>query len=506
MLPIFSVVSASYVLIDMVLALVALAVGFFAALWYVRNVSGLNSNADSEGAAKEKETLANKAERANMAAMQLQDLAKNVATDVGTHNTVIADISENLSEAKQGGNAENVVVDAVSQIMTANEKLQARLADAEQKIQAQAEELSNQQTEARTDALTKLPNRRAFDDSLKQCYEKFVSQKQPFSMMIFDVDHFKNFNDTHGHQAGDEVLRKVGDTLLNVVKHEDVPCRYGGEEFALIMPSTQIAQARIAAERVRKAIEGMDVVFEEKELKVTASIGVAEIESEEQASLLVRRADDAVYAAKNAGRNCGYWHDGEDCRSLDDTAPPKPAPTTPVASEPAPEVSEEATLEDGDAQTVLHSDLPDKAVFSGELHRRINESHRFGAALSLIHLRVKRYVELEKEYGDAVGRLLLDTAVHFIRSLLRGMDLLGKLDDGEFVVMLPGSSEKQAKVVSDRVQEASEKCLIPLGDRQLQVEFALGVTAVQPDDEAPVMLARAKEVTEQNEDQAATVC
>ncbi len=500
MLPILGVF-VSYLLIDMALALAALTVGFFAALWYVRNIPGASQNdpdsseEDSPQVVQERESAANDAERASMAAMQLQDLAKNVATDVGVHNAVIAGISGNLCDVKTGADDLNkTVMDAVAQIMAANEKLQSRLTDAEQKIQTQAEELSTRQSEARTDVLTKLPNRRAFDDAMKANFESSVGQAGSFSLMIFDVDHFKKFNDTHGHQAGDEVLRQVGKTMVDVVKNSDLPCRYGGEEFAVVMPNTNVAEARVAAERMRKAIETMKVNFEGSNLKVAASIGVAEIESKEEPASLMRRADDAVYAAKRAGRNRSYWHDGEQCRSIDDTACVKATTPTPAATSAKPTTKAGVTEapSESEEKPALLKDLPDQAIFSGELHRRINESHRFGVSLSIMHLSVKGYAGLEQEYGDAVGRLLLDTVAQFIRSRLREMDLLGKLDNGEFVVMLPGSSEREAILVGNRVQSAIANCVIPLGDKQLRLELVQGVAEVQPDDEASAMLARAK--------------
>ncbi len=494
MLPILGV-STTYLLIDMALALVALTIGFFSAIWYQRNVVGVVQNtAAPSGAApanepapeaiREKEAAENEAERASMAAMQLRDLAMNVATEIGEHNTMIADISGNLNNLEEGAEgASSVVMDAVAQMLSANDKLQSRLADAEQKIQTQADEIRTKQSEACTDVLTKLPNRRAFDDAMASNSKAFAGQKRPFSLLIFDVDHFKKFNDTHGHQAGDEVLRQVGQTMSAAVKGEDIPCRYGGEEFALVMPNTKIDQARIAAERVRQAVEAMEVEFEGKMLKVTASIGVAEVATGEDSAVVVRRADDAVYAAKEAGRNRSYWQDGERCRSVEDTATAKPTSS-------AGQVSETSTQEA--VKPVDFSSLPDQAVFSGELHRRINESHRFGAPLSVMYLGINDFVSLEEEYGNAVGKLLLESVAQFIRSTLRDMDLLGKLSNGEFIVMLPGSTEQEAKLVGNRVEEAVASCVIPLGGKNLRLGISQAVTEVKPDDEAATMIARAK--------------
>ncbi len=498
MLPLLAV-STSALLIDVSMALIALTIGFFSALWYVRftSDSSQNTGEDTEAACK-KEEAARQAERVDMASLQLQDLAKNMAIDVGEHSSLMTDISSNLGELDLENTASSAVVaEAIAQISAANNKLQDRLEDAEKKIQDQAEEIRVQQSEARTDALTNLANRRAFDDVMAKNVASFKSEKRPLSMMMLDVDHFKQFNDTHGHQAGDEVLRRVGSTIAKAVKATDIPCRYGGEEFALVMPNTKIPQAKLAAERVRKAIEELTISFEGKSLNVTASMGIAEITLGEEGAKLVRRADDAVYASKEAGRNRGYWHDGSQCLPVVNPVSPKSAPE---ASETKPEKPEKTPSK----STGLES-LPDKAVFLGELDRRISESHRFGVSLSVIHIQVKEYAQLENEYGEAAGQLLLDLVAQFICNTLRDMDLLGKLESGEFIAMLPGSSRREAMLVGSRVQAAIANCVIPLGDQQLHLEIQQGVTDVKPDDEAQTLLDRAKLVMEQPEEVASAV-
>ncbi len=493
--PLFGV-AIDFLLIDVLQALVALVVGVFSALWYVRYKTELTADTDASTASKETQT--NNEERTSMAAVQLRDLVKNVASDVGDHSTLVSNLSEELGALDHASpDSSAAVVQALTKILAANNKLQGRLADAEQKIQTQAEEIREQHSEARTDALTMLANRRAFDDELEKNITGFHQNQRPFSLLIFDVDHFKKFNDTHGHQAGDEVLRSVGKTMKQVVQSSDTSCRYGGEEFALVMPSTSIDQARAVAERVRKAIEEMDVPFEGKTLHVTASMGVAEVASGEDASKLIRRSDEAVYVAKKAGRNCGYWHNEQECLPLDvhrkEPASKEKTPRSKSANSFDTIPSSNANME-GSLQ-----DLPDCSVFLDELKRRISESHRFGAALTVMHICVKDYKSLTSEYGEAVGRLLLDSVAQFVRGTLRDMDLLGKLELGEFVVMLPGSSEAESLLVGKRMQMAISNCVIPLGDRQLKLELLLSVTSVQPNDDAQSMMNRAKQIVEQPE-------
>ncbi len=482
-------VALDSVLIDASLALVALVVGFYAAIWYVKYSSTLENGAGGlESSPSDLEARANEAARANMAAQQLRDLAKNVASDVGDHCTLMTGITNELGAIDADSPEANAsVTEAVSRILAANEKLQLRLADAEQKIEAQAEEIKAQQSEARTDALTKLANRRAFDDTMEQNLALQRRERRPFSLLIFDVDHFKKFNDTHGHQAGDEVLRSVAKTLSQVVKVSDIPCRYGGEEFALVMPSTTIAEGRVAAERVRKSIERMEVKFEGKTLRVTISVGLAEATKGDDAVKMIRRADDAVYASKAAGRNRGHWNDGDDCLPMDVAENPNQAPV---------EKPKRPTPTEVKVEGVEH--LPDYAAFTEELQRRVAESHRFGVALSSMFVRVRNYAPLVEEYGEAVGLLLLDSVAQFIRTSLRDMDLLGKVVPGEFAVMLPGSSEREATLVATRIQTAISNCAIPLGGREVQMQLGIGISGVQPDDDAQSMMTRAQDQTSES--------
>ncbi|MEM9657771.1 MAG: diguanylate cyclase, partial [Planctomycetota bacterium] len=331
-----------------------------------------------------------------------------------------------------------------------------------------------QQSEARTDALTDLHNRRAFDAAMEENLARYRRQGTPYSLMLFDVDHFKQFNDTHGHQAGDEVLRAVGATLKKVVKSSDLACRYGGEEFAVVMPNTNARNGRVAADRVRRAIDAMTIDFEGKQLTVTASVGIAEMLRSDDAQRLIRRADDAVYTSKEAGRNCGYWHDGEACLPLDQDAM---------------QTSPGAALADVEA---AHNALPDGSVFLDELRRRISESHRFGMPLSVMYLRVKRFASFEQDYGESFGKLVLESVAQFVRSTLREMDLLGALDRGDFIVMLPGSAADEAAQVGRRIQTAISNCKVPLGNQELALEVCHGVSDVRPDDDASALVERAR--------------
>lgn len=156
---------------------------------------------------------------------------------------------------------------------------------------------------ALTDALTGMQNRRYFDDALKEYLGEFRRVGRPIGLMILDLDHFKQVNDTHGHDVGDEVLRAVANCLKDMTRYHDVVARLGGEEFAVVTPNMDAELLARFAERIRKAIAAMSIQSGNIRLKVTASVGLAVWDRKESAEDFYRRADRQLYEAKRLGRN-----------------------------------------------------------------------------------------------------------------------------------------------------------------------------------------------------------
>lgn len=150
-----------------------------------------------------------------------------------------------------------------------------------------------------TDKLTGLKNRRYLQDKLEEYLASFHKDQRIFSILLIDVDYFKQVNDTWGHQAGDEVLEQMASILLVHSRIEDIVARYGGEEFLVIMPDLDAKEAVAAAEQLRHAVE----VFSWSSSRITISIGVATMSTEDTEASLLKKADQALYASKNNGRN-----------------------------------------------------------------------------------------------------------------------------------------------------------------------------------------------------------
>ncbi len=156
------------------------------------------------------------------------------------------------------------------------------------------------------DPLTALHNRRYMSSHLKTLFEESAHRGRPLSVLVLDIDHFKSINDTHGHDAGDAVLREFGVRLKRNIRGIDLACRLGGEEFVVVMPDTDIDKAYLVGERLRQCIAAAPFFAGERygSLEVTASVGVASLEfADDTPDLILRRADQALYCAKRHGRN-----------------------------------------------------------------------------------------------------------------------------------------------------------------------------------------------------------
>jgi|GEM_PF-719442 len=165
-------------------------------------------------------------------------------------------------------------------------------------------ELSQLRREAQTDGLTRVFNRSALDTHITQVADQAILSIGEACVVMVDIDHFKGINDTYGHQAGDEVLRQVADALVRgFFRREDFVSRYGGEEFCIIAQNTTFDTTRERAERLRQAVENLEIRAFGKTIRVSVSFGIASLSKGETASSWLKRADDALYRAKQKGRN-----------------------------------------------------------------------------------------------------------------------------------------------------------------------------------------------------------
>jgi diguanylate cyclase len=198
------------------------------------------------------------------------------------------------------------LVKSTREMRGTNKALEDRLMLSKSEISNLQQSLEAIRAESLTDPLTGLGNRKYFDRSIDAAVQSALASGEPLSLLMFDIDHFKSFNDSYGHLTGDQVLRLVGMSLRQTIKGQDITARYGGEEFAVVLPNTALRQALTVADHIRRAVMA-------KELKkkstgeilgrVTISVGVSMLKPGDDTDSLIERADACLYAAKRNGRN-----------------------------------------------------------------------------------------------------------------------------------------------------------------------------------------------------------
>jgi diguanylate cyclase len=492
-------------LIDLVFAAVVAAAGMLGGLWLRGRPARSEANQDDER------------RRAREVLGRLQDLATNMAEHVGQHSSRVEEINQELTSS-DAPESENVLT-AVTKLIDANEYMRQQLTSAEEKLHEQARLVEAHAAEARTDALTGLANRRAFDDDLARRFAEFQRYGRPFALILADIDLFKRFNDTHGHQAGDEVLRGVARVLRRTARDTDLVARYGGEEFAVLLPETGAGEATLAARRIREAVEAARFRYQTAELRVTISLGAAELLPGEDSGTLVRRADTALYASKEAGRNRGHWHDGQAMHPIIEqpnqateapaasvepkASPAKPAArqtTKPPAAEPAkPSNSNVPHAEPAASASGQHEHpkaLATHDEFCAMLARRLAEWRRGGAAPSLLLFRIDRLPEIVNRWGREANDLVLRATSQFLTAAIREMDMAAEYEPGTFAMLLPGAGLSAVIGIAERLRQAISRCALPVRGGPLQFTISIAGTVTIKSDEVGTLVHRAEEALE----------
>lgn len=183
------------------------------------------------------------------------------------------------------------------------EELQNKLQKMEKESEQLKQQLETERQQTLRDALTGIPNRLAYDERIEIELARFKRIKEAFALMVWDVDYFKKINDTYGHASGDRVLKVIANLLSKQIRESDFIGRYGGEEFVIILPNTDLDGARQLAEKLRATVEQAEFHFRETPVKITASCGIALVNEHDSVESVFGRADTALYAAKAAGRN-----------------------------------------------------------------------------------------------------------------------------------------------------------------------------------------------------------
>jgi diguanylate cyclase len=386
------------------------------------------------------------------------------------------------------------VATVLAKLIHANERMAEQLSDAETRLKNQATMIDLHIADSRTDALTGLANRRAFNDEMLNHLSQFEKYATPVSVLMLDIDYFKKLNDAHGHLAGDDVLMSVGRTITQHIRSDDLAARYGGEEFAVILPRTTAEQARVLAERLRNAISEAVCNISNKPVRITASAGLSHLLPGDSVKTWLHRADEALYFSKDSGRNCGHWNDGRIFRPLVPIQRPSASPLMPPTSIEAAKVAKAPELTTADNEELLDptTQLLSTDAFNKYFARGLAESRRTGIAMSVIMIRVDRNLDFSDRYGANSDGLVLRIIGRLLSSSVRSTDYVARYGNDSFAIILPKANLSNATQVAERVRAGVEKLTITLAKDELNFTISVGAGEERGSDGSAPLIDRVK--------------
>jgi diguanylate cyclase len=471
-------------LIEAAVAVTAASAGA-AAGWCLRRRAEPSSRDVSPAQAPVSAEMANDAARSRQVAKELlaqvHGLTAKVATQVGEHNQRVQAINDQLAS---GDNDLQAITSAVTRLVEANAWMQQQLDSAESKLESQARLIEAHVNEARTDALTGIANRRAFNEELQRCCDLFRLEGIPSCVLMLDVDYFKKFNDTHGHKAGDEVLRHVAQQLRQAAGASGVVCRYGGEEFAVIFSGLDGAQAINAAETCRAAIGEHSIRYEGQSLQVSASAGLAQFIERDTLESVVERADEALYASKRGGRNCGHWKNGETFVPF--VTAPAASPNTPAPA------STDLSVLFGPALLDAESGLSTRDALRDDLQRRLASLQREPQPLSLLVVQIDQFAEWRERGGEKEVGAVLRAVGLAVRGISRNMDHAARFEEDSFAIALHGAGLSTAVEVAQRLRASLVVSRPVLAGKPKEITLSIGVCEALAGDDSSRFLLRAQ--------------
>ena len=257
----------------------------------------------------EGENFLKTAQKTDTVIHDLKKYLSDYSDKTNEYGTELLGVSNEISQEVPIEKLQNIVsklIGSTSDIQNHNQFLQNKLEKSQKEVDSLKQNVEHLRIEATTDNLTGIANRKLFEATLLKDMAQSVEEGKPLSLLMIDIDHFKKFNDTHGHLVGDQVIRLVAQTLSKYTPNNGLPSRYGGEEFTIVLPELTILEAQKIANDIRLSMASK--LIQNRKTgdslgKITISIGATSFKFGESMVDFIERADEALYAAKNTGRN-----------------------------------------------------------------------------------------------------------------------------------------------------------------------------------------------------------
>lgn len=426
----------------------------------------------------------------------LSTLRGTLSRSVEPHATSAAEQDSGLLQKLETSNLQLLrLCESFSDLMAKQTAAEARLSELSVQVELHAKD-------AHTDALTNVANRRAFDVEMTRQVHDANQTGFPVSLILIDVDHFKRFNDTFGHRAGDAALRGVGQLLRQTMRTRDLVARYGGEEFVAVLPGVRVEEAVLAAERFRRRVEQTPFRCEEISANLGVSCGVAQLLPGEHPGYFVQRADVALYAAKQNGRNCTYWHEGKQLRraSPRDHQSNEPIVAADVATNRSANVEKHAAkgrfmrrAYDSGPRGLGRTNWCECTTFFWWIRQRLSERRHSGMPLSVALVDIDAFEEVLRNHGEPAAELLLRTHRYLLDAKLRSGDVVTEYRGACVAVAMPGIGADEASSVLSRLQRESAEICLPTSRGMLEYTLRCGMAEALDSDDAASLMARVEE-------------
>lgn len=427
----------------------------------------------------------------------LRSIASGMAAGVDMHQGRIEMVNHSLSQID--GDNPAMLDRAINALLQANKMMQQELQDAQSRIVKQAQALEQVTAQARTDVLTGVANRLAFNEIVEDVAECFKTEGRTTTLALLDIDFFKKINDTYGHAVGDQVLAAIGGLLQTKLQGRGIVARYGGEEFGILFAGCPVPWMVRLMEETRTSIGQTVITTDQGNIRVTCSVGMADFQADDTAALLFERVDDGLYLAKQNGRDRGFWFQhGKwlpmETQSLEmiwhpletsglivgDLVPEtKKAENSAFAArvgtdaaeahdqeadvvattEECAQILQQATKSAANSSdnTAVSAESPkaasrsdystrpkslqsviDHEKFSECLSQALHSIPDSGEPVSVLSIRIANRQALLRKYGEDALNMCQETLLQAIRCSLRGVDKIGLTDDGDFEIVMVG--------------------------------------------------------------------
>lgn len=430
-------------------------------------------------------------------AERLIQMAERITAEVDAHGAQLTEVN-NALHGDSGVPTMESVMAAVEKLVMANETMQSQLRESRDRIVEQAHQIETAESRANTDALTRIGNRRAFDQKLADW-----DGTTPGVLALLDIDHFKRFNDEHGHRAGDEVLRSVANILRTHLDEHCLVARYGGEEFGLIFDNHELEDVLDLIESARCAISDHTTTFEGTDFHVSCSLGVTRLLAGEPSTEWLQRADDGLYLSKDAGRDCAHCIDSFEMgkrepafRLVRNDIPPTSAQGRADRGGDNAAGLAKAKVSQDDATSArrravnqaIFDRIPNCDALSESYRELLTRLGKAPVRLSVIAMTISEPELAVASSTDEHPVTRFSQLLEVTQSFCRAVDRVGYLNEQTLVVCLPGIEGGQASNRAAQLKDVTAT--------QLQVSesaLSIGIANAKTGDTFEMLVARAIE-------------